>query len=388
MIRRTTTARLAGAALAAAVLAVPAAASAHPGIFTLDAKIVRPGAPTPPTVADAITQRQYAILNDGYVTVLRESNGITDTAKAAVPASGNEPAQPATVAGGGMLNYKLLPGAIRANTAAFPDKASWLAYLPARSDVQAHATCANVPALESTPNILAWQNDPFYRYIPWQKTSAGIADEPAKWIPVVKTATGVDLSTLTSVDDFTKACTALGGTYAPADATVTLPPNASSASIADAVAPVTAAKVAAEAAADAANARAAAAETARAAAVADVQRLQLAATPLRLTLTAPPTLKTLPTAGVPVRVTGAPLTVVRVRLLTTDAKAKALKLKSRVFATATVTLDATGASARTLKPTAAAGRAIQRGKGSLALTVDAVAGDRSAGLTSILKAGK
>ena len=37
-------------------------------------------------------------------------------------------------------------------------------------------------AWDTTANILAWQEDPFFNYIPWQKTSVGIGDEPAKWI--------------------------------------------------------------------------------------------------------------------------------------------------------------------------------------------------------------
>ena len=43
--------------------------------------------------------------------------------------------------------------------------------------------------LEMPANIVSWQNDPFYDYIPWQRTSANIGDNPASWIPVVKTLT-------------------------------------------------------------------------------------------------------------------------------------------------------------------------------------------------------
>ena len=91
-------------------------------------------------------------------------------------------------------------------------------YAPAQTGVQAHATCAGVAGLTSSANILGWQGaDPFYNYIPWQKTTANLGDDPSKWIPVVKTATGVDLSTLSTVTEFTNACTGLGGAYKAAD---------------------------------------------------------------------------------------------------------------------------------------------------------------------------
>src|SRR5262249_11896424 len=111
-----------------------------------------------------------------------------------------------------------------------------LEYAPAQTGIQVHATCGGVAALSDPANIAqvwdrASDHDPFYNYIPWQKDSAGLGDNPSQWIGVVKSVTGVDLST---VSDLAGACTALGGTYHPPDTkSVT-----ASAAIADAVAPL------------------------------------------------------------------------------------------------------------------------------------------------------
>src|SRR6202000_2862793 len=96
-----------------------------------------------------------------------------------------------TVVGGGLLNLtKVLPGSYRADMSALQK----LAYLPAQTGVQLHATCSGVAALEDPTNIwAAWSrsdNDPFYNYIPWQRTSAGFGDDPSKWIAVVKNVAG------------------------------------------------------------------------------------------------------------------------------------------------------------------------------------------------------
>jgi hypothetical protein len=378
-------------ALAGALaLAVPALASAHPAVFTQTTTIVRSGAPSPPTAADLITRTEYYIQNDGRSIILQETNGVTDTVHPAVPASGFQPAVPETVAGGGVTNFKQLPSTFRANTTLFPTKASWLGYVPAHTDVQVHATCVGPAALSDPANIAAWQNDPFYNYIPWQKTSAGIGDDPAKWIPVVKDKTGVDLGTLATVAELTTACGTLGGTYFPADAVLTTPASTASASVADAVAPVQAAKAAsdqaaadASAARQAADGRTAAAQADLAAARTEITRLQLAATPLRLTLDGRRTSPTLVTQGQPVKLTGPPLQLVRVRLLVGELTARRLGLKSRVLATRAVTSGAGGALSAVLKPTAAAAAAIRRAKGALPITVDALAGQKLVAVSTV-----
>ena len=61
-------------------------------------------------------------------------------------------------------------------------------------------------------------------------------DEPAQWLGVVQTATGVDLTTLDTVDEFRAACEGEGGVYVPADS----PSFPAGAAVADAVAPLNA----------------------------------------------------------------------------------------------------------------------------------------------------
>ena len=159
------------------------------------------------------TPQQAVIANDGNVTMWTEANGLTDH---------------------GWLNLKFAPGGFRAPMTGL----EWLNYVNIQSGIQTHATCQNVPALNTDANAQAvqeffgtnMQGDPFWNYVPWQKTSVpggigGDAD-PAKWINVVKTATngvmgapagGVDLNTLNTVADFRAACEAMAGVYVPAD---------------------------------------------------------------------------------------------------------------------------------------------------------------------------
>ncbi len=179
------------------------------------ANIVYPADPT--TMVD---QDQYLIANDGFVLAYRETNGLTAS---------------------GMLNLKLFPSAYRAPftgvTPAFP-MTDWAAFPFTQSNVQPHATCQGVTALSDPANVIQWQNDPFYNYIPWQKAPAtfqGLGDNHAGkggptgvggWIELVKSVTnglagapagGVDLSALATLTDFANACSSIGGTYVPAD---------------------------------------------------------------------------------------------------------------------------------------------------------------------------
>ena len=139
--------------------------------------------------------------------------GFTEGAPAATPSTLTNGAP----AGRGLVNYRFLPGTWRGT--ANDGQPQALADVRGRrkTDLQAHATCLGA-AWDTPANILAWQDDPFYNYIPWQKTSAGIGDEPAKWIAVVKAATGVDLAALNTPAEFKAACeTCPGGDYYPAD---------------------------------------------------------------------------------------------------------------------------------------------------------------------------
>lgn len=210
---------LTAAAAALVALALPATASAHPGVYTLSAKLAAAGCTFAafPDGSCLTNETQYAVANDGYPKAFRENNGVTGVA-------GDGTA--------GVINYKSNPGTYRGPMT--PEQKR--TYGPAQTDLQPHATCSGVAALASSANILAWQgNDPFFNYVPWQKISAGLGDDPAEWIPVVQTATGVNLSSLSSAADFTSACTGLGGTYRAADAAQS---SISNAIVADAIAPI------------------------------------------------------------------------------------------------------------------------------------------------------
>lgn len=183
-------------ALAVLALALPASASAVPSVTSVTAKTGNPDVTflTDPTGAALTnTQTRYAVSLDGYVLGFAEDNGVT---------------------AGGVLDYSVLPSEYRAPMTL----AEKLAYPAAQTGVQAHATCSGVPALSDSANVLAWQtnaaNDPSYAYVPWQKTAAGLGDDPARWIAVVRRATNVDLAATT---DFRAACDRLGGTYYAAD---------------------------------------------------------------------------------------------------------------------------------------------------------------------------
>lgn len=327
---------LAVAALLA--LALPASAAATPTVTTVVAKLGDPGVTflTDPTGAALVTtQTQYVVSADGYAAGFAETNGLTS---------------------GGVIDYAVLPAGYRAPMSA-TDK---LAYAPAQTGVQPHATCSGVAALADPANVAAWQrnagDDPSYDYIPWQKTTAGLGDDPAKWIPVVRSATGVDLSTLATAADFRAACERLGGTYHAADAQSSI----ASALISNATAPLTAqiaslrrARDASDAAAATARAAAtaarAAAATARAAQAADEAAYEALFTkPIRLTLAAK---RFAPAAGVAM-VTGSPTDPVDLTLEVTRKLARRLKLGTTVLAESEGTIDDDGGLLLALKPDA------------------------------------
>ncbi|HKG03961.1 MAG TPA: hypothetical protein VKB03_12335 [Conexibacter sp.] len=320
-LKRTTCIRAAGA-LAALALALPASASAVPSVTTVEGKLDTPGVTflTDPSGAGLTTQARYVVSADGWTLGYAESNGVT---------------------GGGVIDYSVLPTDYRAP--AMP--AEKLAYPAAQTDVQPHATCSGVAALSDSANVLAWQGrDPSYAYVPWQKATAGLGDDPTKWIPVVRTVTGVDLATAA---DLRRACADLGGTYHAADTASSV----ADALIANATAPLQRqittlqGQVATLTRARAASDRAAA--TAR-----DAQRLAEAAyqalftKPIALTLA---TKRFVLGSGV-VMVTGSPTDPVDVTLEITKKKARKLGLSSPVIAEALGELDADGAALLTLKP--------------------------------------
>jgi hypothetical protein len=314
----------AAAALAALALALPASAAAVPSVTTVDAKLDAPGVtfPTDPSGAGLGSEVRYVVSADGWTAGYAETNGVT---------------------GGGVLDYSQLPTDYRAPMT----PAEKLAYAGARTDVQPHATCSGVAALGDAANILAWQGgDPSFAYVPWQKTTAGLGDDPAKWIPVVRAATGVDLSAAT---DFRAACERLaGGRYHAADAVSSLV----GALVANALAPVQRQVTTLQAqVATLTRARAASDTAARAAR--DAQRLAEAAyqalftKPIALTLAAK---RFAPANGLAVMITGSPTDPVDVTLVLTRKQARKLRLDDRVIAEATGAIDENGGVLLTLKP--------------------------------------
>jgi len=351
-LKRTTSIRAAGA-LAALALALPASAAAVPTVTTVDAKLDTGGATflTDAPGATLTTQARYVVSADGYVAGYAETNGVT---------------------GGGVIDYSVLPGDYRAPMTA-GDK---LDYPAAQTDVQPHATCSGVASLSDRATILAWQGrDPAFDYVPWQKASAGLGDDPARWIAVARAATGVDLSSAT---DLRRACTDLGGTYNAADTASSI----ADALIANATAPLQrqiAALTRARAASDAAAATARAAQRA-----AEAAYQALFTKPIELTLAAK---RFAPANGLAVMVTGSPTDPVDVTLELTKRQARRFRLADRVIAEATGVLDDNGALLLTLEPEADVVRrlAVHRGRRSVVpASVHAVSGGNEDSAKAIL----
>jgi hypothetical protein len=365
-LKRTTCIRAAGA-LAALVLALPASTAAAPSVTSVEAKLGDPGVTflTDPTGASLVTtQTRYVVAADGWTTGYAETNGVT---------------------GGGVIDYAQLPADYRAPMTA-EEKRS---YGPAQTDVQPHATCSGVAALADGANILAWQGrEPSYNYIPWQKTTAGLGDDPAKWIPVVRAATGVDLSAAT---DLRRACTDLGGTYQVADTASSI----ADLLIANALTPLQRqvttlqGQIATLQSQVASLTRARAASDRAATTARDAQRLAEAAyqalftKPIDLTLAAK---RFAPADGVAL-VTGSPTDPVTVTLEVTKKKARKLGLSSPVLAEANGVIGPDGAVLLTLKPDRSALRklAARRGRRSVVpATVLAVSGGNEDSAKAIL----
>jgi len=388
-MKRNRTSTLVAAATTIAVLAVPAAAAAHPGVYAVTAKVATGQTYVGGDTAGAslTSQTQYAIANDGYPLGLTEGNGVTGV-------------QPDGTAG--MVNYKAMPGTWRAGMTAEQKRT----YPGAQTDVQPHATCVT-PALATSTAVLAWQGpDPFYNYVPFQKAAVGLGDDPAKWIPVVQAATGVDLAAIATVDPskpvndavntapFKAACEALPGpgVYHKADASSSI----ATALIADVKAPLQtqittltdqvaalqtetttlgAAKAAADqAAATAEVARAAARDEATTAqneaAKAEAARRALEDRPLELSLAA----KTFAAGSGVALATGRTGTAVKVTVTLSPAAAKKLGVASRTVSSKTASLNGQGAALVVLAPSKAVIKALTKKQGRFAVTVTATAG--------------
>jgi hypothetical protein len=289
-----------------------------PTVTSVDAKLDAPGVTflTDATGAGLTAQARYVVAADGYTAGFAETNGVT---------------------GDGVIDYSVLPADYRAPMTAEEKRT----YPAAQTDVQPHATCSGVAALADGANILAWQGrEPAYDYIPWQKTSAGLGDDPTKWIPVVRTATRVDLSTAT---DLRRACTDLGGTYHAADTASSI----ADVLIANATAPLQRQIATLTRARDASDRAAATARAAQRAAETLYQ--SFFTKPIELTLAAK---RFAPASGVAVMITGSPTDPVDVTLELTRKQARKLRLADPVIAEATGVLDENGALLLTLKPDA------------------------------------
>ncbi len=204
--------------LTALALALPATAAAVPSVYSVEAKTGPAGVTflTDPTGAALTeTQTRYVVSADGFSFGYAETNRLTTD---------------------GVLDYSVLPAEYRAPATAEEKRV----YATAQTGLQAHATCDGVAALRSGPTILSWQyatgRDPSYNYVPWQKATAGLGDDPRTWLPTVRLATGVDLNALATAADFRAACERLGGTYVAADTQSAI----ASALISSAVAPLNA----------------------------------------------------------------------------------------------------------------------------------------------------
>ena len=333
------------AAVAALALALPAGAFAHGSVWETDAKITNSASsPVPDPCSSTDTRKSYAISNHGFTMALNETNCAVDK---------------------GMLNYKFLPSSTRATL-------TLAAYLGAGdTGAQPHATCRQGSGVvdqlwgttAGTSAITAWQTaktntaggEPFFNYVPWQKTSAGLEDDPTKWIPVVLARTGVNLSSYSTVDEFTAACAGIGGVYTAADKIGTTMQSMNSGFAHDITATVTAA-VTAEVTAEVTAAVTAAvgaplqAEVAKLTAeVASLSRvLTVKAASAKLAA------KTAAGSGVAVKISGPAGYHLRAFLTVTDASARKVGLRYLGLGTADVTIGDAGTADATIKLNAAA----------------------------------
>lgn len=314
-----------GALAAAATLVVPAAAAAHPSVYESKGY----------TGADRKEQTRYVVSNHGFTTVLRETNGLTDAR--------------------GVVGYNLIPGDWRAGK----DFATIMA--TGGTGAQAHATCLT-PKLETEEAIRSWQEgDPFYNYVPFQATSAGLEDDPATWLPTLQ-ANGYDITKLGRAECEKDA----GATYVPADETQTSIASMASGStkpLEDKLAAVTAENTTLAGELTTVKSQLAAA--------------QAAATPLKVSV-ASAKARTVARRGAKVTVTAQPAKRVKVTVSVSEGLARTLKLRSTVLGTKTVTTAADGTATATVKLRKAAAKAVRALKKSVSVTIQATSDDRFA----------
>ncbi len=361
--------RTSSLAVAAAALAIPAGASAHPTVYVTSAPVLSTtglcsatGA-TPPYAAAAflatcVTQTRYVFTNHGNTALLRESNGKTT---------------------GGAISYAHRPAGLAAATDY--DVFATAPQGPA-TGAQVHATC-DVPALTTPTAIRSWQGtDPFYAYVPFQRTSAGFDDNAATWLGIVKTATGVDLDAVADTDAAREAaCETLPGatasSYAPADATQSTKAAWALGPVEEAIKPLEAHVTSLTSDLAAKTAELTNVKGALSNATTEIASLKAALTRLKLTFPATaPTLDALAKDGLALKLAGPANQTVSVRLMAPADKLKKLRLKSRILGAQKVVLGSDGNASLVLKPTATAATALRKHSGKLALLGEATTGDR------------
>ncbi|WP_028068134.1 hypothetical protein [Solirubrobacter soli] len=218
---------------------------------------------------------------------------------------------------------------------------------------------------------------PFWNYVPFQTTSAGLGDDPAEWLPTLLAAgfTTADFATPASAK---AACEGKGGTYVVAD-TVQSTVAAWSAGVTEPLQEEIEALKTQGTTAVSANTTLTAQVTSLTAELATansrIAALVLDATPIKLAVGGAKG------SSVAVGVTAAPLKTVTVTVSIPEAKARRLKLASSVLGKQTVTTRADGSASVTVKVSKAAAKSL---KGSHTITVQAKSGDRFATTTSKL----
>ena len=363
--------RLAAAAAAVVALAVPAIASAHPSVYT---DTNRSDSDPGPGYTEVI-QTRYVVANHGFTYVLRETNSRATS---------------------GVMDYSDLPAGYRATLPTMQD------LLDEATGAQAHATCWDsdgtidgdaVEALWDPDNIAGWQDtaapiEPFYAYVPFQKAAAGLEDDPAAWLDDVQTLVGVNLSTVssdpaTAATELAALCNGIqGGTFVAADTTQSSFTAFNSGTIEQTAAPleahITTLEAEKAAAVQAAATADAAAKAATNRAIAAEAALAAEKKPLTVKLAdSRQAAKQVANRGAKVELTGPPARKVKVKLVISSARAKALGLKSNVLGSETVTTDDEGAGSVTVDVSNKAEKALKNLKSALKLSVSAVAGDRA-----------
>ena len=216
--------------VAAAALALPAAASAHPGVFTIEQQVAAARQRRLPHHGCRTTTLHQ---DDQRTHVRGRQRRLRDGLH-----RGHADGRPSTLtngapAGRGLVNYRFLPGTWRG--APTPANRSAVADVRGRADRPAgardvhrrrvgHARRTSSPG-RTTRSTTTSRG---------RRRRVGIGDEPAKWIALVKDATGVDLAALNTPAEFKAACETSRRDLLPADTAS----NITSATVRDAVAPL------------------------------------------------------------------------------------------------------------------------------------------------------